>query len=214
LGFLQCGLQYRYPCIGKLPSTRPVQAWFGQFIHGVLEEVYRRYEVSRQEETLQLPPLLEETITDICDLIQTRLAAQQLFPWGEDLEVLGRLRARVAINELGRELFPLIAKAEVRLTGARPLPLEQIPTQYRFREANRYEVQGVAEAEVALETFAAKWDEQYPAISQIWYRHWDNIIPLFDYPMDIRKAILVPTYFVSASLGKGLLPFNDEAISR
>ena len=28
------------------------------------------------------------------------------------------------------------------------------------------------------------------------------------------NLILVPTYFVSASLGKGLLPFNDEAISR
>jgi hypothetical protein len=26
--------------------------------------------------------------------------------------------------------------------------------------------------------------------------------------------ILVPTYFVSASLGNGLLPFNDEAISK
>ena len=47
----------------------------------------------------------------------------------------------------------------------------------------------LAEAEVALETFAAQWDEHYPAISQIWLRHWDNIIPLFDYPMDIRKAI-------------------------
>ena len=143
LGFLRCGLQYRYTRIGKLPSTRPVQAWFGQFIHGVLEESYRRYEVSRREGKPQLPPLPEETIAEICELIQKRLAAQQLFPWGEDLEELGRLRARVAINELGRELFPLIAKAEVRLTGARPLPLEQIPARYRFREADRYEVQGV-----------------------------------------------------------------------
>jgi len=52
-----------------------------------------------------------------------------------------------------------------------------------------YQAATLAEAEVALDTFAAKWDEQYPAISQIWLRHWDNIIPLFDYPMDIRKAI-------------------------
>ena len=52
-----------------------------------------------------------------------------------------------------------------------------------------YQAATLAEAEAALETFAAKWDEQYPAISQIWLRHWDNIIPLFDYPMDIRKAI-------------------------
>jgi transposase-like protein len=52
-----------------------------------------------------------------------------------------------------------------------------------------YQAATLAEAEAALDTFAAKWDDQYPAISQIWLRHWDNIIPLFDYPMDIRKAI-------------------------
>lgn len=52
-----------------------------------------------------------------------------------------------------------------------------------------YQAATLAEAEVALDTFAAKWDEPYPAISQIWYRHWDNIVPIFDYPMDIRKAI-------------------------
>jgi transposase-like protein len=52
-----------------------------------------------------------------------------------------------------------------------------------------YQAATLAEAETALETFAAQWDEQYPAISQIWLRHWDTIVPLFDYPMDIRKAI-------------------------
>lgn len=52
-----------------------------------------------------------------------------------------------------------------------------------------YQAAMLAEAEVALDTFAAKWDEQYPAISHIWYRHWDTIIPIFNYPMDIRKAI-------------------------
>ncbi len=44
----------------------------------------------------------------------------------------------------------------------------------------------LAEAEVPRDTFAAKWDEHYPAISPVWLRHWDNIIPIF---MDIRKAI-------------------------
>jgi transposase-like protein len=52
-----------------------------------------------------------------------------------------------------------------------------------------YQAATLAEAETALETFATRWDEQYPAISQIWLRHWDTIIPIFDYPMDIRKAI-------------------------
>jgi transposase-like protein len=52
-----------------------------------------------------------------------------------------------------------------------------------------YQAATLAEAETALETFATRWDEHYPAISQIWLRHWDTIIPIFDYPMDIRKAI-------------------------
>ena len=45
------------------------------------------------------------------------------------------------------------------------------------------------EAEAALDDFSAKWDDKYPAISQIWIRHWENIIPLFDYPMEIRRVI-------------------------
>lgn len=140
---MRCGLQYRYTRIGQLPSSRPVQAWFGQFIHGVLEEAYRQYNESRKQGILDSPPWKEARVTEICDLIKRRLAAQRLFPWGEDLEILGYRRARIAVNELGRELFPLIHRAEVRLTGARDLPVGQIPAHLRFREADRYEVVGV-----------------------------------------------------------------------
>ena len=52
-----------------------------------------------------------------------------------------------------------------------------------------YRAATLEEAEAALEDFAQKWDPVYPAISQIWFRHWENIIPLFDYPMEIRKVI-------------------------
>jgi putative transposase len=45
------------------------------------------------------------------------------------------------------------------------------------------------QAQTALEAFSQKWDEKYPTISQMWRRHWENIIPFFDYPSDIRKAI-------------------------
>jgi transposase-like protein len=45
------------------------------------------------------------------------------------------------------------------------------------------------EAEQALQTFAANWDEKYPSISQSWSKHWQQIIPLFDYPNEIRKVI-------------------------
>ena len=52
-----------------------------------------------------------------------------------------------------------------------------------------YRAATLAEAETALEDFAAKWDEDYPAVSQIWFRHWENIIPTFDYLREIRRVI-------------------------
>ena len=45
------------------------------------------------------------------------------------------------------------------------------------------------EAEMALDDFAQKWDDKYPMISKSWRTNWQNIIPFFDYPQDIRKAI-------------------------
>lgn len=52
-----------------------------------------------------------------------------------------------------------------------------------------YQAPSLEAAEAALEAFADKWDDTYPTISQIWLRHWENIIPIFDYPMPIRKVI-------------------------
>lgn len=45
------------------------------------------------------------------------------------------------------------------------------------------------QAEIALDQFAEKWDDKYPMISQSWRNNWVNIIPFFEYPADIRKAI-------------------------
>ncbi|AZU16708.1 transposase [Xanthomonas citri pv. fuscans] len=47
----------------------------------------------------------------------------------------------------------------------------------------------VEEAEQALTEFEAKWDAQYPPISQSWRRNWSRLIPFFDYPPEIRKVI-------------------------
>jgi len=33
-----------------------------------------------------------------------------------------------------------------------------------------------------LTAFEAKWDKDYPPISQSWRRNWARITPLFDYP--------------------------------
>ena len=40
-----------------------------------------------------------------------------------------------------------------------------------------------------LERFGEQWDAQYPQITKSWKTHWANLITLFEYPPDIRKAI-------------------------
>lgn len=63
---------------------------------------------------------------------------------------------------------------------------------YKAVTANLKSIYAASTEEVAksnLECFAEKWDGQYPSISKIWYKHWENLNTFFDYPDDIRKAI-------------------------
>jgi putative transposase len=44
-------------------------------------------------------------------------------------------------------------------------------------------------AEQALSTFETTWNGKYPSVAQVWRRQWQRITPLFNYPIEIRKAI-------------------------
>jgi transposase-like protein len=52
-----------------------------------------------------------------------------------------------------------------------------------------YRAMTLAEAESALERLSERWDDKYPTISALWLRHWERIIPLFNYPEEIRRVI-------------------------
>jgi putative transposase len=52
-----------------------------------------------------------------------------------------------------------------------------------------YQAATVVEAERALTNFAQAWDAKYPTISKQWRVKWTDLIAVFDFPPEIRKAI-------------------------
>lgn len=76
-----------------------------------------------------------------------------------------------------------------------------------------------AQARQELEAFGQRWDEQYPQIGKSWNRHWPNLITLFDYPPDIRKAIYTTNAIESlnsvirqATRKRKIFPNDDSAM--
>jgi hypothetical protein len=149
LGFLRCGLQYRYSRIGNLPPSHPVQLWFGQFIHAVLDESYRQIKETKKK----LPPWSQDEVDEIMDQIDRRLSARNIRCWDDESEELGRRRATAAVNELGPLLFPLINQSEVRVRGARKLPDHAKGN----RDIERYEMLGVIDVVTQVELFNKKF---------------------------------------------------------
>lgn len=76
-----------------------------------------------------------------------------------------------------------------------------------------------AEARQELDRFAATWEAQYPKIAQSWRDHWDNLITLFEYPPEIRKAIYTTNAIESlnsvirkATQRRKLFPSDESAL--
>jgi putative transposase len=74
-------------------------------------------------------------------------------------------------------------------------------------------------AELALNEFAATWDQTHPTIAQVWRRNWERVTPFFAYPAEIRKVIYTTNAVesVNSSLRKiiktrGSFPTEDAAI--
>jgi putative transposase len=77
----------------------------------------------------------------------------------------------------------------------------------------------VDEAELQLEAFSRKWDEQLPTISKSWKLNWDRLVPFMSYPEDIRRVIYTTNAIesVNSSLRKvlknrGSFPNEDAVI--
>ncbi len=150
LSYLRCGLQYRYQNGSALPPARPVQLWFGEFIHGVLEMAFTLW----KERKLPLPwpytpiewseritgkDLPDHDIGEIGRRVESVLAIQGKIPRNRDARMTAYERAAEAINVIGPHLFPLVVFAEEPLAGSRSLPVGSTA------RAERYGVTGVAD---------------------------------------------------------------------
>lgn len=158
LSYITCGLQYRYQNKGTLPPSKPVQRWFGEFIHGVMEEAYIDWKYNDK----QFPWDWREDIRPIEDQIDLRLQVRGLYPHDEDLffsinkpgtdltlddlnehdhKKLASARAEKAINIWGKHLFPLIDSSELLIKGVRPMP----NYDKNISRSNYYGINGVVD---------------------------------------------------------------------
>lgn len=156
LSFLTCNLQYRYQNKGTLPPSKPVQRWFGEFIHGVMEEAYLQWDLKNK----QFPWDWKYDIRPIEDMIDLRLQVSGLYPYDEDLfyslinsdlefedlderdhKKLASARAEKAINTWGPHLFPLINSSEHLIKGIRKMPNFDEKTS----RSNYYGINGVVD---------------------------------------------------------------------
>ena len=159
LSYLTCNLQYRYQNKGTLPPSKPVQRWFGEFIHGVIEEAYIQWE----QNNMHFPWDWKKDIRPIEDLIDLRLQVRGIYPFDEDLffsihnqsdeeltiddlnehdhKKLASARAEKAINIWGKDLFPLIDASEHLIKGIRDMPNYDENTS----RSNYYGINGVVD---------------------------------------------------------------------
>ena len=155
LSYLRCRLQYRYHNGSALPPSRPVQLWFGEFIHGTLESAYRFWSETHrgggQPPAFPWPctprqwghndPTWEQyDIGNLANSVEEALRRQGKQARSADARDSAYRRVEMAVNELGPYLFPLIASAERRVIGTRPVPAGNVPLR-----CGNYEVHGIVD---------------------------------------------------------------------
>jgi hypothetical protein len=155
LSYSRCHLQYRYYNGSALPPSRPVQLWYGEFIHGMMEAAYRLwaanggalqfpwpYEPVRPDSRREPPPegLAAHDIRMLGWPIEQVLALEGKQARSRRARLAAYRRAEAALNLLGPHLFPLISAAEQKVLGTRPLQSYEGTTEPR---SSRYALRGV-----------------------------------------------------------------------
>lgn len=73
---------------------------------------------------------------------------------------------------------------------------------------------------IELDAFDEKWGDKFPSIAESWRRNWEQVIPFFAYPTDVRKIIYTTNAIESLNMSlrkviknRGHFP-NDEAATK
>ena len=149
LSYLRCPLRYRYENGSSLPPSRPVQQWFGEFLHGTLELAFHFWNehqdtyplpwpCTQREWRGPVPDWAENDIGRFADIVEISLRQRGKQARSTDARNSGYQRLSVAINELGPHLFPLIQLTEKKVIGTRQVQAEQV-----LLRCSNYEVHGV-----------------------------------------------------------------------
>ena len=153
LAYLRCRLQYRYNNLSSLPPSRPVQLWFGEFLHGTIESCYAYWrglwDAGRRPVAFPWPCTMrqwggkrpawaEHDIGRFADSVEQALLRQGKLASSRDARDSAYRRVEAGVNQLGEHLFPLIADTERRIIGTRPVPRGDTAVR-----CERYQVHGV-----------------------------------------------------------------------
>ena len=153
LSYSRCRLQYRYHNGSSLPPSRPVQLWYGEFLHGTMELAYSYWSenVSLEDPlpdfpwpcTMQhwqgeMPEWVDHDIGRFAHQVEEVLRHQGKQARSTAARNSAYERVEAAVNLLGSHLFPLISAAEQKVIGTRPIGTGSIPVR-----CEDYEVRGI-----------------------------------------------------------------------
>lgn len=156
LSFQRCGLQYRYYNRSSLPPSRPVQLWTGEFVHGMMEEIYLYW----QQNPIPFPWPCNQTpwqgfttptnrldydLGVLGDRVEARLRASGKTSRNRDARNAAYRRVEAAMNLLVPHLFPLITAVEEKLSSTRLMPNIINAPQGQHPRGDRYELTGVVD---------------------------------------------------------------------
>jgi transposase-like protein len=60
-----------------------------------------------------------------------------------------------------------------------------------------YTAVDAAAAELALDAFAQRWEQRYPAIVKLWRSHWTEFVPFLAFPPEVRRVVYTTNFIES-----------------